>query len=326
MTVGTFLGGRVVTEGDFAVVDEELLLSDLVERCRQRCALLAERSTLLNLSWVADRHVKVQTTNDTYLTRLVIDATGGLSPIAQTFRLHKLKGFYAVYGARLQNIHLLTPDIVLAYVGHLGNPPPILEVIPCGADSAYCAVFIYSRTVVPPHTLDSMFRAYCHHNPFFAMRPTTEIVSPKLGSIAIGSLRRRWLPRVLPIGEAAMVQPPLLGTAFNEVLEYSEAICSHVDCFLEKDANSRRFVAYRYPLLKQTQDRVQLMLSELLLRENTEAFDRLVRFMNALPSDVVFKLYSNELNWMQLLSVAGRLVVHALFTSRSVATSDPELP
>src|SRR5437879_3957301 len=51
MVLGTFLGSRVATSGDLAVVNDELLLRVLIDRCRQRDVILAENSELLNLCW-----------------------------------------------------------------------------------------------------------------------------------------------------------------------------------------------------------------------------------------------------------------------------------
>lgn len=113
MVVGTFLGSYFKTHGDLAVVDDQLLMKTLVERCRGKDVLLTERCTLLNINWAGER-IQVHTTDKSFLARLVVDATGGQSPIASTFRLHRLYGFYTVYGALLREITLHTQDIVLA--------------------------------------------------------------------------------------------------------------------------------------------------------------------------------------------------------------------
>jgi hypothetical protein len=246
----------------------------------------------------------------------VIDATGGLSPIAATFRLHRIDGFYAVYGAHLRNINLHSGDIVLAYVDHLGDPPPILEVIPSGEGSAYCAVFTYSRQLTKPQSLEMMFHTYCRHNDFFSMTPQTEIGQAKMGAIPIGSARSRQLPGVALIGEAALVQPPLLGTAFNEILEYSRPVCSHLTRILSQTSGVPTAPGYPYPLLKRVQDRLQLEMTRLLLRGNVEALDRLTRFVKSLPEPMVYNLISNELGWLGLASAAARLPAH-LFLAKN---------
>ena len=137
VVVGTFLGGLVKAYGDLVVVGELLFLRELVDRCVRRSVILSERCSLVNLRWGRLR-LQVQTTSEVYRTRLVVDATGVSSPIATTFRLHRLDGFFNVLGAHLRRIKLHTQDIVLAYVNSLGDPPPILEVIPTGENSAYC--------------------------------------------------------------------------------------------------------------------------------------------------------------------------------------------
>lgn len=308
MIVGTFLGGYLETSGDLAIVDDQLLMSVLVERCRKRGVLLAEQCSLLNLSWTETR-LHLQTTSNSYQSRLVVDASGGLSPIASTFRLHKLYGFFSVYGALLRKVTLKTNNIILGYVEHLGDPPPIIEVFPCGDDAAYCCVFLYSKQLVSPHKLEAAFKTYCQHNSFFSTSDKTEVVVPKMGAIPIGQIRRQHLPGVVSIGEAGLVQPPLLGSAFNEVMEYGQDVCSHISRVLHDTSGIPSKPSYQYPLLKRIQDRVQLRLMRSLLNGNIEAFDRLVRIMSKLPSETVYDFCSNELSWAQVLRTIIRVPV-----------------
>jgi 2-polyprenyl-6-methoxyphenol hydroxylase-like FAD-dependent oxidoreductase len=309
MTASTFLGGFVRATGDFAVVDDQLLMKVLVERCRSKGVEFAEECSLLNLQWTG-RQVEIHTTSKSYSARLIIDATGGQSPIAATFRLHRLYGFYSVYGAMLRKISLRTSDIVLAHVGRLGDPPPILEIIPCGEDAAYCSIFTYSKRLAPAANLEKLFKDHCSHNEFFVATGQTESESLKIGSIPIGRIRRRQLPGVVLVGEAALVQPPLLGTAFNEVLEYCDALCAHISAILQRKSGVPVTPNYRYPLLKRAQDYIQLQIMRNLLNTNVEGFDSLVRFMGKLPSETVYAFCSNELNWRQLLYTVARLPLY----------------
>jgi flavin-dependent dehydrogenase len=315
VVVGTFLGGRVKSKGDLVVVDEGAFLSELIDRCRRLGVLFAEKCTLLNLTWMLD-HVSVHTTGETYRCRLVVDASGASSPIATTFRLHRLDGFFVVCGAHLLDVTLHAEDVVLAYANLLGDPPAILEVIPTGENSAYCSIFTYSKTLSAPHSLDSTLRSQCRNNPFFAMTEQTRVVHGKTGAIAIGKRRPRELHGIVSIGEAGLVQPPLLGTAFNEILEYCEAICAQISRTLAESVGVPKRISFRYPLLKRAQDRLQLALARVLLDENVEALDWLVRFMGRLPSVLVFKLCSNELVWRDLIHIIARLPQYALFRLR----------
>jgi|SRR6185503_3376167 len=313
MTASTFLGGFFRTTGDFAVVDDQSLMRVLLERCRSQGVQLVEKCSLLNLRW-NERRIAVHTTSNAYSTRLVIDATGGQSPIAATFRLHRLYGFYSIYGSMLRGIALKTPDIVLAHIGRLGDPPPVLEIIPCGEDTAYCSIFLYSKQLIPPRNLVAAFEDHCSHNEFFCATEETVSESVKIGAIPIGRIRKRQLPGVVLVGEAALVQPPLLGTAFNEVLEYCDSLCEHISGVLSRNSGVPRKPNFRYPLLKRAQDRVQLRMTRKLLNNNVETFDRLIRFMGLLPAETIYSFCSNEMDWVQLLNTVARL---PLYLSRS---------
>jgi flavin-dependent dehydrogenase len=306
MTAGTFLGGHISVDGDFAVVNDQLLLQTLVMRCRDHGARLEERCRLLNLSWLGSR-IHAQTTQGLIVTRLLVDATGGLSPVASTFRLNRIEGFYSVYGAMLKNIRLRTFEIVLGYVGHLGDPPPVLEVFPTGEDSAYCVIFVYSRSLISPQTLASSFDDYCRHNPFFEITPATRREKEKAGAIPIGRGDQRRLPGVVSFGESGIIQPPLMGTAFNEILEYADVLCQQISQTLK--ANQQRLTSTRlsYPLRKRIQDRIQLPLIRTILGGNIERFDTVLRAMSHLPEEVLYNFFSNELTWPQIASLALRL-------------------
>jgi flavin-dependent dehydrogenase len=303
MVFGTFLGGYLETFGDLVVVNDQLLMSLLVERCKSLGVLFAEQCSILNLKWT-DKRILVQTTSRSYITRLVVDASGSRSPIATTFRLHKLYGFFSVYGALLQDIKLSSDKIILAYVERLGDPPPVIEVFPCSQDSAYCAVFIYSKLLTPPHNLKTLFEEHCNKNSFFITSDETEIVSPKMGAIPIGFVRKQNLPGIVSVGEAGLVQPPLLGSAFNEVLEYGEEVSAHITHFLRRTTGVPSSPSYAYPLLKRVQDRLQLSLVRTLLNGNVEAFDRFVRAMAKLPSETIYNLCFSELTWRQIAATA----------------------
>lgn len=309
MVVGTYLGGYLETYGDLVIVDDQLLMRYLVDRCRNQGVLLADRCSLLNLSWT-DSRLHARTTSNSYVTRIIVDASGGLSPIAATFRLHKLYGFFTVYGALLRNISLNTKSMILAYVEHLGNPPPIFEVYPCGDDSAYCSVFFYSKQLMQPNSLETAFKTHCLHNSFFSTTDKTEVTMPKMGAIPIGSIRKQHLAGIVPVGEAGLVQPPLLGSAFNEVLEYCQDVCSHVSRVLHDENKIPKRPSYRYPVLKRMQDRLQLQLIRALLEGNVEGFDRLVRLMNKLPSKTVYDFCSNELTWIQILKTIIKMPLY----------------
>ncbi len=306
MTVGTFLGGYIAVNGDFAVVDDERLLRILLKQCRDGGVHLKENCRLLNFSWLGHR-VQAQTTQGTIVSRLVVDATGGMSTVASTFRLHRIDGFYSIYGGMLRNIRLHSPEIVLGYVSQLGDPPPILEIFPTGDDSAYCVIFIYSKSLVPPQSLAAAFHDHCQHNPFFELTLNTKFEDEKAGVIPIGRRHRRNLPGVVPFGEAGIIQPPLMGTAFNEVLEHAELLCSQISRGLEVATEDLALPRLVYPLRKRIQDRIQLPLIRAILSGNIERFDLVLRVMSRFSESILFNFFSNELTWTQVGSLALRL-------------------
>jgi flavin-dependent dehydrogenase len=317
MMAGSFLGSETFADGDFSVVDDQLFLDTLIERCRARGTHMIENCALLNISWTSAR-VKAQTTRGTFSTRLIVDATGGMSPIASTFRLHKIEGFYSVYGAHLDNIRLNSTNIVLGYVSQLGDPPPVFEVYPTGDHSGYCAVFVYSRLLVVPKSLAESFDYHCFNNPFFEVTAETHRSKEKAGAIPIGRKRKRKLKGVVSIGEAGFVQPPLLGTAFNEVLEYSSSVCAEISLALHRTPGIAQVPKSLYPFRKRALDQFQLLLARILITGNVEIFDQLVRIFGRFPRALMYNVFCNDLSWSQLLYMVGRMPWLRLFRYRLI--------
>lgn len=293
VTVGTFLGSKVVGEGDLAVVDDCIFLQTLIDRCSKAEVDLIDSARLLSLSWGRD-YIEVITTGGEFKGRLVVDATGGGSPIARTFRLHKLSGFFSVYGAHVTAIDLSSQDVVLAHVHHLGHPPPMLEIIPTGPTSAFCAIFIASKRSVDPEKLQSSFGIHLKNNPFVSMTGATKLEGARMGVIPIGRLKKRKLPGIVAHGEAALVQPPLLGTAFNDVLEYTTLVAEAIIVAMR---SRKRFpaVKVRYPTMKVVNDTLQGKLARKVIKGDVSTFDRIVGRLTHLSPSQAFRLFSGEL-------------------------------
>lgn len=309
-TVGTFLGSFAYAEGNFAVVDEAGLLNLLKDRCMRASVRIIENTKVLNVA-SDDRRLLLQTTSGPYQARLVIDASGGGSPFAATFRLHRLEGFYSVYGAHLKDLRLASEDIVGAHIVHFGHPTPLFEVIPTGPTSAFCVVFLASRNVVEPAKLNSIFQEHVEHNPFFKAEQSIGTSDLKMGVIPIGSAAPRKVPGILPVGEAGMLQSPLLGAAFNEILEYGDLITEAVLTAFSKHRRGIVTPQVRFSILKAINDRIQLMLVRHLLDGTLDSFERLVRFMGELGPTCAYQLFCTQLNWSDvpsLLKAAPRLL------------------
>ncbi|HEY6321409.1 MAG TPA: lycopene cyclase family protein, partial [Thermoanaerobaculia bacterium] len=264
VSVGTFLGSTAIGIGDMAVVDENELLNALILRCRESGVRLVENAELSSFKWTS-KSVSLITTAGSFCTRLMVDATGGLSPIAATFRLHRLSGFFSVYGSHIDNVTLYSPDIILAYVHRLGYPLEMLEVVPTGKSSAFCVLVVGAKRLVAPDRLSSSFEAHLRENPFFVRGTSESPDGAKFGVIPVGQVRRKMLPGIIAHGEAALVQPPFLGTAFNEVLEYTGLVAAQIIEGLARAGSRLPTISIKYPPMKAMNDFVQRRLVNKLM-------------------------------------------------------------
>jgi hypothetical protein len=239
--------------------------------------------------------MSIDTIDGQYHTRLVIDASGGASPFATTYRLHHLEGFYSIYGGHLHNLRLVNTDVVGAHVIHLGHPIPLFEVIPTSQTSAFCVVFLASKNVLDPIQLSASFAEHIAHNPFF------QSISPgcspelKMGVIPIGRASSKIVPGILTAGEAGMLQSPLLGGALNEILENGQRIADYV---ISAFRNSRHGILrpkIHLPMQKLLNDKAQLLLVRPVLDGTLSSFERLVMFMKRLGPERAYRLLCTQL-------------------------------
>jgi flavin-dependent dehydrogenase len=293
-TVGTFQGSFAYAEGAFTVVNERTLLDLLIEGCRRASVRLFENTKVLNIA-KQEGHLVVHTTDGQYRARLVLDASGGASPFAATFRLQRLEGFYSIYGGHLEDLDLSSTDIVGAHIIHFGHPAPMFEVIPTGPTSAFCVVFLIARDVVDPTTLRDSFREHVSHNPFFKARSPAELGRLKMGVIPIGRASKKVVSGILPVGEAAMLQSPLLGAALNEILDHADQITSDIVSEFEKHDEGIVFPRIRPSMVKTANDRIQLMLVRPLLDGTLASFERLVEFLRRLGPQPAYRLLCSGL-------------------------------
>ena len=297
VTLGTFLGSVAYAEGDFAVINDRVLLNLLLERCRRANVQLHEKSKVLSIAQ-NDQELLIHTTEGLHRARLVLDASGGSSPFAATFRLHRLEGFYSIYGGHLHNLSLSSGDIVGAHIVHFGHPTPILEVIPTGPTSAFCVIFIIDRNVVAPQALKECFEEHVRHNPFFvANNYHDEALDLKMGVIPIGRLVGRMIPGIVPVGEAALLQSPLLGAALNEVLEQGDRISESILSAFRNQYRGIVSLRMQVPLTKIINDRLQLLLVRPLLYVTLNSFERLVRFLEEVGPSCSYRLFGTQLRW-----------------------------
>jgi flavin-dependent dehydrogenase len=309
-TLGTFKGSFAYAEGDFAVADEAALLRILMDRCVQASVCLIENTKVLNVT-INGQRLLLETTNGVYQARLVIDASGGGSPFAATFRLHRLEGFYSIYGAHLKDLNLASGDIIGGHIIHFGHPAPILEVIPTGPTSAFCIVFVVSKDVIEPAKLSTSFLEHVDYNPFFKANTSVGANDLKMGVIPIGQPLLKTLPGILPVGEAGMLQSPLLGAAFNEVLEYANLIAQSVLSAFSRQNEGIVQARVKFPIVKVVNDYVQLALVRSLLDGSLASFDRLTSFIKGLGPIGAYRLFATQLGWPDapsLLKAAPKLM------------------
>lgn len=314
MTLGSFLGAHAEARGRVVVVDERRLLARLVDRCREAGVVLFDRTRVSAIRW-SNGGLDVDSTASRLLARLLIDCTGGSSSIAATFRLHELIGFFTIYAEHRTRLTIDSRTIVAAQVSLLGHPPVFFELMPTGPDSAFCVAFTATKRVRPFDELRSTIEEQLARKTFVEATDESAITNSARGVIPIGRLKRR-LPGIASFGEAAMLQPPLLGTAFNEVLEHAQAVADQVIEAVER----RRTPSFRprYPIAKRLNDRLQWWFAERLIGASAEEIDYLIRISARLAPETLFALYSNDLTFRQFVTAAGAIAASSWSEPRGV--------
>ena len=317
-SIGSFLGGLALATGDFAVVDEHCLLNRLVERCAEKGAAFVANADLRGVHWLG-RRIVVSTNQGQWRTRLMIDATGGSSPIAATFRLHRLDGFFSIYGGHIEKIRLHTQDIIGAHVLRLGYPTPIFEVFPTSSSSAFVVVFLATRRLARLDSMRACFDDHVRANPFFDCTSDTKEIEGKMGGIPIGRLRRKSLPGIFPFGEARLIQSPLIGGAFNETLEEAQHACQEIERALDRGDG---LADVRFPVTnrKRFNDVLQRPLVRNLFKGTLEEYHRIVRLLEELGPHASYRLFCSALTPPDLPRVTLAFARSRLWTLKATAS------
>jgi flavin-dependent dehydrogenase len=299
ITLGCFMGSTSIATGEASIIDEGILLSTLSARCKKANVLFYEKCEIVSLCWKND-YLFVDIGRTNISCRLLIDCSGGFSIISSTYQLNKIYGFFSVYGAHITNIELNSNSIALAHIIRLGYPPPYFEVIPIDYNSAICAVFISSKRLVDPFSLKEIFEDHINSNPFFKLRKDSVIISNKMGGIPIGKRIKAHVPNIISYGESAMMQSPLMGSAFNEILEYNDLVASQIVQFLGNANTGSDFLDLKYPKLKYICDFIHRIIVRKLLAGNVATFDNIIRKTSKMNPEILFRIISNDLNYSEL--------------------------
>lgn len=293
VSMGTFLGGRAVATGEFVVTNEHKLLLTLAERCRKVGVEILENTQLTECHHNG-RSLAVQTTSGPFISRLLVDATGGDSSFAAREEKYRPYGYFTVYGHHLTGVQLASDEIILGYVLNDNNPVPVLEIVPTGRDTAFCVLVYVTKQHIEPLLLRATFEEYLAQNPFLRLTPQTRMLNLKSGSIPIGKPVSRPIRGVVTYGEAGLIQPPFTGAAFNEVLEHNNLVATK----LAKSLHGRKAFwgpPVRYPIMKRASDVLQTMLIQPLISSDATTFDEVAKDLSALNPNLLFRLLSNEL-------------------------------
>src|SRR6185369_16922865 len=193
------------------------------------------------------------------------------------------------------------------------DPPVFFELLPTGRDSAFCIAFAATRRVRSFDELRIAVEAELTRGEFVSRSTVSETINVVRGVIPIGNLKRR-LPAVVQFGEAALLQPPLLGTAFNEVLEHARSVADQIVDAFER----RRVRGFQptYKLAKRLNDRLQWWFATRAVDASAEQIDYIIRVMAHIPPPELFALYSNELTVAQFPVIAARLAAASVLESR----------
>lgn len=315
LRISTFLGATALAIGDVAVTDEQAVLIVFLERCRAAGVIVLDRTELLSLEWEPTA-VRLLSNRRTIRARIVVDCTGGLSPIAATFQLHRILGFFTIFGSHLTDVSFTSNELILASIDRLGHPPAFFEIMPTSATTALAVVFHATRRALPFDDLARSFREHVANNPYFTAARIDER-RLRQGVIPIGKARRRRLPFTESFGEAAMMQPPLIGSAFNDVLEFAHDVAEQIRSALRRGTSACRDFRIRYPLAKRFNNELQWMFARALVDGSLERYDRLVHLAAALEPHELFAFYSNELSLTKILRAGVRMAPRVLTTGDS---------
>lgn len=214
---------------DCVVLDHDAVMRIWLERAAA-AGVAVRQASFLSYRRLAGG-VEVATSRGPVRTRLLIDAMGCPSPIAERHRLIRRKDAWVLYGARIR-----LPDG--------GRRPPRIEYRPLNdADNAYVGSHPYGLEETNLYVFKGQSGGYGDPRelrPRFerllaADYPGAAIVAPLIGTIPSGVLKRYALDNVVFWGAAGMLNPDGCGMGFNEILRRKATFCAEVSALVRQD-------------------------------------------------------------------------------------------
>jgi len=241
-----------VAEGDScALVDEEKVMAKWKGQAESYGCSLFENTSYRDLSYTGDG-VEVETDSGQFKARLLIDATGYNSPIAQKVGLHKEPDYYVpTFGGYVEGASFPDPTSGLVAVRD-ADTDVIGEYFPLSKERGVSWVF---QAITPDEYATKSEDEWIQglrdaYDVFTSNDPEVEgshLVKECYGVIPMRQMDRKAADRVLMVGDAGG-QTPFCTLGFNAIFKGHERVAEQVGYLLEKDdlsASSLNSVSYR---------------------------------------------------------------------------------
>lgn len=298
---GTFLGDPVDVKGDFVVVNKKLLIRELADRCRRAGVTIYEETPLESIEWRSGS-IRCYSTHKMFRPRLLVDASGAQSTIAQTFKLHRLFGFYSICSLRLENFEHGLEKILGGHVFYLGNPPVIIEVVPLGQSSLTVAAFTITRRLTTNDLAERTLQKFLSTHRLVEQAAYATTSRSLSAAIPIGSFQRGPTPYIASFGEAGLIQAPFLGGAFNEALETADGFAGEIlDALRTGDQRNLKFEPSKH---KKVNDYVQRVIVRKLINAPVSTLENMTECLHRMGNELRYRFLDSDVSFKDVPKLA----------------------
>jgi flavin-dependent dehydrogenase len=283
------------------VLDRNKALNIWKQEAVKNKATIKPKTSLKGFTRNSDNTINVQTSKETYKTKLLIDCTGINSPILKKHKLVKNLNSWLCYGFVLENVKV-DPDQIKFYPT-LDKHNTYIGIHPHSKNKVDFYIFRCLKKLCKPEILRKQWESV--KKDYFSKGKK---IAPIQGPLVSGELRKYALDNIAFFGEASMFVPPGCGAGFNQIMMKHADFAENIKAtMLKNKLNAKSLKKALFKIINKETMALQRVMEYFSYYFNKcdERYDGGVRWLNALGPDSKYWMRNElSLEWIKKATLA----------------------
>jgi len=230
-----------------------------------------------------------------FSTKLFIDCMGYKSPLILSKNLIRFRGYYALYGAKLDLLKPIRPICLSNIV--LNNSPKYFEVFPTSGNQAYATMIYPTQTAPNLNELQTEFKYVISKSIYSHYFNQKNVISKLWGIVPVGTIKRTAMDNMFFFGESAQSNPAATGTCLTRLLDNYKKIAAFLNESLKSNCLSENDLSKAPLVLNSFTRNLQLYSFQEILSWNSDKYSKFIKLINQVDHGLINKFLFGELNY-----------------------------